>query len=163
MPLPRRLGIEVDALYRRLDFDWFNVSYITANDGGVVYQWSSTTGNRIDLPLLLRWSPIHRFYIVAGPAPSIQFGLAEHLHTIQDLVIAGYSNTYATTSDQSVQRFAMALTFGAGFEAHIGRVRVKPEVRYSHWVFPIADSYVFLRPTSNDVEFLVGFEFGGGR
>jgi hypothetical protein len=153
----------VDALYRRLDFDWFNVSYISANDAGVVYQWSSTAGNRIDLPLLLRWSPTHRFYVVAGPAPSIQFGFAEHLHTIQDLVDAGYSNTYATTSDQSVHRFAMAITFGAGFEAHLSRGRVKPEVRYSHWVFPIADSTNFLRPTSNDLELLVGFEFGRER
>ncbi len=163
VPFSRRLGLEVDALYRRLDFDWFNEGSITANDAGVVYQWSSTAGNRIDLPLLLRWSPIHRFYVVGGPAPSIQFGFAENLHTIQNLVVAGYSNTYTTTRDQSVRRFAMAVTFGAGFEAHIGRVRVKPEVRYSHWVFPIADSYLFLQPTSNDVQFLVGFEFAGRR
>jgi len=119
IPIPHRLGLEIDALYRRVNYDWFNVSYITSNDGGVIYQWSSTAGNRLDLPILLRWSPIKRFYAIAGPAPSIQFGFAERLHTIQDLQLAGYSNTYATSSDELAHRVAMAVTFGVGFEEQI--------------------------------------------
>lgn len=161
--LPHRLGIEVDGLYRRLNYDWFDASYFSANDGGVVYRWATATGNRIDIPVLLRWSPVRWLYAVGGPAFGIHYGFDERRHVIQNLVVAGYSDTFTSYSTPFAHRVSTGLTFGVGFDAGAKRLHVKPEVRWSHWIAPAFDRYFYLAPTTNEVEVLVGFEFGGRR
>jgi len=161
--LPHRLGIEVDGLYRRLNYDWFNASSPSASDAGVVYDRTNAVGNRIDIPVLLRWSPIRRLYAVGGPAFGIHFGFDERRHFTQDLVLAGYSDTLISSSEPFAHRVSTGITLGVGFDAGAKRLHVKPEVRWSHWIAPAFDTYLYLTPTTNEVEVLVGFEFGGGR
>lgn len=100
--LPRRFGIEVDALYRRLDYDEFSTGVGTPT---AFSDWERTTGNRIDVPVLLRWSPFTRVYAVAGPVFGIHAGLKQRIHLIQDDPFLGPSDT-VTTLDRRANSIA---------------------------------------------------------
>jgi hypothetical protein len=163
IPLPARFGVEIDGLYRRVNYDWSDTTYVSAGDGGVIYSWSSTAGNRLDLPVLLRWSPGRRLYVIGGAAFAAHYGFDQRTHTIQDLQIAGYSDRFTTTSEPFARRVSKGATLGLGFDAPVGRVHVKPEARYTHWISPAFDRNIFLQPVTNEIEFLLGVEFGGGR
>jgi outer membrane protein assembly factor BamA len=161
---PRRLGLEIDALYRRVNYDSFNSTTVSAGDAGIIDTWSSTVGNRFDVPILLRWSPVSRLYVVAGPALSANFGYTQTVHTIQDLALAGSSDSYSVSDKpgELEHRVTAGVTFGAGFDAAAGRLHIKPEVRYTRWPAPAFRREIFLVPNGNEVVFLLGFEFGAG-
>jgi Outer membrane protein beta-barrel domain len=161
--LPFRLGVEIDALYRRLNYDWFATTFVSSADGGLIYTWSNASGNRLDVPILLRWSPIRHLYAVGGPSFGIHYGFDEQLHTIQNLVIAGYSDKSVKIGEPFAHRVSSGVTFGLGWDAGTGGLHVKPEVRCSHWISSAFDGFPELQPSTNDVELLLGFEFGGAR
>ena len=161
--LPHRLGIEVDAQYRRLNYDWFNVSYPSANDAGVISTWTAAAGNRLDIPVMLKWAPARWLYTVGGFADAVHFGFNERSHTVADLVLAGHSDRTTDTSTPFAQRWSTGVTFGVGIDAPAGGLHIRPEVRYTHWISPAFDTYVFLAPATEQVDLLVGFEFGGRR
>jgi hypothetical protein len=159
--LPHRFGIEVDGLYRRLNYDWFNVSYPSGNDAGLVYDWTTAAGNRIDIPVLLRWSPIRSVYALTGPVLGIHYGFDQRRHFVQNLVLAGYSDTVTNSNEPFAHRVSKGIVFGVGIDRKAKRLHVKPEVRWTHWLDPAFDSYLYLAPATNEFEVLVGFEFGG--
>jgi hypothetical protein len=115
------------------------------------------------IPILLRWSPIRRLYAVGRPTFGIHYGFDERRHFTQNLVLAGYSDTFTSSGEPFAHRVSTGIAFGVGFDAGARWLHVKPEVRWSHWIAPAFDSYLYLTPTTNEVEVLVGFEFGGGR
>ena len=161
--LPARLGVEIDGLYRRVNYDSSRVIYVSANDAGTISSWSSAAGNRLDFPVLLRWSPGRRLYLTGGPAFAVYYGFDQRTHTIQNLRIAGYSEGFTTTSEPFEHPVSKGATFGLGFDAPVGRVHVKPELRYSHWISAAFLGVISPQPTTNEVEFLLGVEFGGRR
>jgi hypothetical protein len=64
------------------------------------------------------------------------------------LQIAGFSETYSKTSDPIglESHVGKGVSCGFGFDAGSGRVHVKPELRYSHWIAPAFSTYFYLRP-----------------
>lgn len=169
LPLPLRLGLEVDLLYRRLDYDSFSSSFFSAGDAGTSYSWSTAVGNRLDLPILVR-CPVSRisrgraagFYVLGGPTLGIHYGFTERTHQISDLVFAGHSDTFYRTNEpgEMDHRVGAALTVGAGFDARANRLHIKPELRYSRWVSAAFNDKPYIQTTANQLVFLLGFDFG---
>lgn len=93
------------------------------------------------------------------------YGFRQRFHVIQDLRLAGFSDTsgITTTPLELGSRVGKGMTFGFGLDTGSGRAHVKPELRYSHWISPAFDTYLFLRPATNEATFLLGLEFGGSR
>ncbi len=166
-PLPFGLGLEIDLLYRRLAYDSFGVSLISGGDAGTIYSWQTVTGNRFDLPILVRCplSRVHRragrFYVLGGPQLGIHYGFTERSHTISNLQLAGNSEWYGTYHGASriARDVATAVTAGMGFDARAGRVHIKPEVRYSRWVSPAFENNPYIRTEANQVLLFLGFDF----
>lgn len=161
--LRRRVGLEIDGLYRRVNYDLYSVQHVSSGDGGEIYSWSGVSGNRLDIPVLLRWSPVRSVFFTAGPTFGIHYGFNQRIHRIQDLVLAGYSEQDIESSEvgELGGRLSQALTFGAGLDIPTGRVHVRPEVRYSHWTLQAFDTNYYLKPKANEVTVFIGFEFGG--
>ncbi len=160
--LTRRFGLEADALYRRLNYDRFDVAEYSLTDAGTVSQWASTAGSRLDVPVLLRWSPFGRVYAIAGPAFAIHYGFEERSHVVSDLRLAGFSEEYRSTSRPSElgSRVSKGVAFGFGFDCEWSRIHVKPEIRYSHWFSSAFVTDLHLRAVRNEATLLLGFEFG---
>jgi|SRR5688572_6600060 len=162
MRLPHRLGLEVDGLYRRLNYDSFRYSITTVSDGGTTHSWSTTAGNRFEVPILLRWTTTSRVYIVAGPTLSIHSGFTQRTHRIANFVRAGYSDTFQTSSKpiELLHRVDAGAAVGVGYDAGSKWLHLKPELRYSLWISRGFLSTPYFSPARNELAFLLGFEFG---
>lgn len=160
-----RLGIEVDGLYRRLNYDSYTVEgSFGSGIEATTYIWSNTTGNRIDLPVLLRWSPIGHLYLDGGAAFAFHYGFAGR-STFIELPMAGGSLEYSTSGsgnpEELLRNVAEGATAGVGRDKRILGVHVKPEVRYTRWVNPAFDtSPAEPSPLRNEADFILGVEFG---
>lgn len=160
LSLPHRFGIEIDGLYRRLNYDWYNVSYPSASDAGVIATRTTATGNRIEIPVLLKWSPLGRLYVVGGGNFAGHYSFEQNSRISQQLILAGYSDRTVPTDPPFASRWSKGLTFGAGLDFRAGRLHIKPEVRYTHWIALALESYLYLGPSADEGQLLVGFEFG---
>ena len=150
--LPARFSIEVDALYKRLGYQY------EAN-GPLVY--SKTVANSWEFPLL------GKFEILPGPVrPFVDAGV-----TVRNL--SGIKQIRQTVSgatlnqveiDNAVEfnkRNDVGFAFGFGVTLKLGTVRLSPELRYTRWGGenlrdPIA---ALLRTNRNQGDFMVGLTF----
>jgi len=162
--LPRRLAVEVDALYRHLDYGTVGSGKLIFGDVGVAYSWRTTSASRLDIPMLVRWPVPSRVYVVAGPALAVHYGFIAHYHNIVDALLGGHSDTSGTSTEEPgdlQRRVATGVVFGAGYDGRAGRLHIKPEFRYSRWItraFGNGGPDFYSQP--NELEFLLGFEFG---
>ncbi|MEN6532270.1 MAG: outer membrane beta-barrel protein [Bryobacteraceae bacterium] len=163
--LRHRIGFEIDGLYRRVNYDLYSRSSISSGDGGTIYSWSGVTGNRLDFPLLFRWSPLRPLYVVAGPTFAVHYGFNQRIHRIQDLTLSGFSEQDLETSEISELggRLSQAVTLGMGLDIPTGGVHVRPEVRYFHWIRQAFNTDYYFKPKADEVTIFLGLEFGGKR
>ncbi len=154
--LPFRLGIEFDALYKRLDFE----STSTSVD---VFTRTATTANSWEFPLLLKWrvfgGPI-RPYVEAGPTFDKLSDISQLARTI---VFPNRETSASTGHPPELQNtFRVGATVGAGIELGSRRFRISPEVRYTRWGwenFQDLSGGSLLRSNDNQAEFLLGITF----
>jgi hypothetical protein len=128
--LPLGFSVEADALYRPLDL---RVDLV--GDGHV----SDHTYTSWEFPILAKWRlpiPLLKPYVELGPSFR---------------ALGGTASNYLSND---------GFTFGGGIELHIARVRVGPELRYTHWGSdsPSAAAHGFIS-NQDQGEFLVGFSF----
>ncbi len=153
--LPFGFGVEVDALYRHLNY--------ASNSGttGVttVIQSATTTGNAWEFPLLAKYrfpGSIARPFVGAGIAFDTLQGLTQ---TVRQTV-SGNTTTETTSLPTELRRKnATGFVIGAGLDIH-AVLHIQPEIRYTRWGakhFLDADS--FLQSNQNQAEFLVGITF----
>ena len=149
--LPLRFSVEVDALYKRLGFDYNQFG------GPGSPTVTNTTANSWEFPILGKWA------ILPGPVrPFIDFG-ANFRH------ISGVHQIRSTTSAVNVSVPAaefhktndIGAAFGGGIEFKLGFVRITPELRYTRWGSenfhdPIA---ALLRTNKNQGDFMLGLTF----
>jgi hypothetical protein len=127
----RGLSVEIDALYRPM-----SLTTAVVLPGGTLNSVSPATVVTWEFPVLAKYrftSSKMRPFVEAGPS----FRASGNLNTAAPSVYGG--------------------TAGFGVEAHVGKVRIGPVFRYTHWA---ADAAVaaFGSPTKQDqVELLVGF------
>lgn len=145
--LPYGLGVEVDALYTHYNFQSPGVAG-TANP--------KTTTGAWELPVLLKYHlplPLMHPFVESGAAWNSLMGTSH---------FPG-SATVPPESNSTV----LGYVAGVGVDAHFKFLHIEPEIRYTRWMsqhylaspvtgFPFSNN-------QNEIEFLVGFTFGGSR
>jgi len=132
--LPFHLSVELDALYRPLSLD----SYI-ALENGVNTATAHAHVTTWEFPVLAKYKfplPIVKPFLELGPS----FRTAGNLN--------------------STSPSHYGVTLGGGVEAHLLKLKIAPEIRYTHWAPDNTSPAVILPLTNpNQVELLVGLYF----
>jgi hypothetical protein len=113
--LPFGLGIEVDALYRR---EAYHSYYSNTNYNGT----SDEHANTWEFPMLLKYRipfPLIKPFLEAGYAPRVMNGSIHY-----------YANGLTIGTNYPTSQGIVA---GGGVQFGIGRLRLSPAVRYTHW------------------------------
>jgi hypothetical protein len=132
--LPFHLSVEIDALYRPLSLD----SYISLGNG-VNTATAHAHVSTWEFPVLLKYKfsfPIVKPFVELGPS----------------FRTAGNLNGTSPSHD--------GVTLGGGVEVHLLKLKIAPEIRYSHWAADSTTPAGLLPLTNqNQVELLVGLSF----
>jgi len=153
--LPFGFGVELDALYRHLD-------YTSSGNLIDVIESSKTTGGAWEFPLLAKYrfhSKVVRPYVDAGIAWDTLQGLTQ---TVTQTVIPTNITTTSTTSNPQElhKNTTTGFVVGAGIDVHVLLIHVSPEVRYTRWgAQHFLSSNGGLQSSQNQAEFLVGITF----
>ena len=117
--LPAGFAVEVDALYRRLDFE--------SNSNLSTFEHNATTSNAWDVPLLVKW----RFAPMGPVRPYVGGGATfrglTNVHQVTTFFSSGTSTTTSSPSDLN-DRFVTGFTAVAGLQLF---KHVSPEIRYT--------------------------------
>jgi opacity protein-like surface antigen len=151
--LPFGLGVEVDALYRRLNYEG-NSSLVN------VFTNNRTTGNAWEFPILGKYrfpAKIVRPYVEAGVAFDTLSGLTQTVsRTVANVVSTTTTDTPAELRNKTTKGFVM----GAGIEVRALVIRLSPSIRYTRWGSNhFEDVSGQLRSNRNQAEFLLGITF----
>jgi opacity protein-like surface antigen len=151
--LPLGLGVEFDALYRRLSYTGAGT---LAN--GVV-ETTSTGGSNWEFPLLLKYRfhfPVVRPYLDAGVAWDTLAGLKQTVD-----VVGMLAPMTASSSPSELERnTTMGFVIGGGIDIHAVFLHISPELRFTRWnSAQISASSGGLHSNLNQAEFLVGVTF----
>jgi hypothetical protein len=152
--LPFGFGIEVDALYR-------HVNYQSNSMGVDTFSTSSATANAFEFPLLVKYrfgtKVVHPF-VDAGYAFDTLQGLTE---TITNHAISGNLTSTRSTSDPSElqHKTTRGIVFGGGLNIRLLVVHIIPEIRYTHWNQEHFTVSGLIHSNTNQGEFLLGITF----
>jgi opacity protein-like surface antigen len=144
--LPLGLGVEFDALYRKLGY---NGSGILGSDT------ISASGSNWEFPLLLKYRfhfSVVRPYLDAGVAWDTIAGLKETIVSVTLPVQSSPSDLQRNTT--------MGFVVGGGVDIHAVFLHISPEIRFTRWnSTQISDALGLLHSNLNQGEFLVGLTF----
>jgi len=153
--LPFGFGVELDALYRHLNYA------SSANLVDVVSN-SRTSAGDWEFPLVAKYripSKLVRPYVDAGIAWDTLMGLSQSV--TNTLIPSGLSTSSSTSSPPELHTSTTeGFVIGAGLDVHLLLIHVSPELRYTRW-----GAQHFLSPNGglnsnqNQAEFLVGITF----
>ncbi|HVE15426.1 MAG TPA: outer membrane beta-barrel protein [Chthoniobacterales bacterium] len=150
--LPFSLAIEVDALYRRFNYNQFI--------GGTAGATSvSTSGNAWEFPLLAKYrfhAPIARPYLAGGVAWDTLSGLTQSVHN----ALASTGVISSSHPNELNEKTTMGFVLGGGLDVKVLFIHVSPEIRYTRWgAKHFLDPNGGLSSNQNQAEFLVGITF----
>jgi opacity protein-like surface antigen len=152
---PLGLGIEFDALYKRLNYEVVqSTAALCPTCGDATF---STSANSWEFPLLFKLrapTPGLRPYAVAGPS-------FRHLSGLGQFIVDPFGTRRETDRPSELQnRFSSGFAVGAGLETG-NRFRVAPEMRYTRWGWENFQSAAVpdFRNNPNQLDFLVGVHF----
>jgi hypothetical protein len=152
--LPFGLGVEVDALYRRLHYE----DTIGNPLNGITTD--RTTANSWEFPILLKYrfpSKIVRPYAVAGIAFDTLSGLTDTV--TQTIAPTPTSTTTTSTPAALTNNTTKGFVIGAGIDIHALVIHISPEIRYTRWGTQHFDLHGVLNSNQNQAEFLLGITF----
>ena len=152
--LPFGLGIELDALYRRLD-------YTSSGNLIDVFISGNTTGNAWEFPLLAKYrfpSKVVRPYVDAGVAWDTLSGLKQ---TVTQTVFPTRTTTTTTSNPAELNKNTVTgFVTGAGLDVKVLLIHLSPEIRYTRWgAQHFLSSNGGLQSNQNQAEFLLGITF----
>ncbi|MCC6368438.1 MAG: PorT family protein [Bryobacterales bacterium] len=151
--LPARFSIEVDALYKRLGFDYSSTTPPVLS--------STTRANSWEFPIL------GKFELLPGPIrPFLDAGVSirniSGIHQVREVVSGVTLNRVEISNPPEFNKATdVGFAFGAGIAFKIGPVRISPEFRYTRWGGenlrdPIG---ALLRTNRDQGDFLLGLTF----
>jgi hypothetical protein len=148
--LPFGLAVELDALYRRVNY---NNSFFSIGDS----MFSRTTGNAWEFPLLAKYrfpSKVVRPYAEAGAAWDTLSGLTQ---TTTSFLFSGSTVTTTSSPPELHHTTTTGFVMGGGIDIHAIFIHVSPELRYTRW----ANQHFVgsVESNQNQVEFLIGLTF----
>ena len=129
------LGIEFDALYQRINYDRATVSVQLPTF--VSQSFEQTTADRWQFPLLVQYTRTvlkskTPLFVEAGPSIS---RIADSRSMISSTTRSGSSTSSSTSSITGQGGTWAGVVAGGGVDVPLFRVHLRPEFRYSHWVF----------------------------
>jgi len=149
--LPFRFSIEVDALYRRLGYEYNQF----AGPGSPTS--TRTVANSWEFPVLGKYA------IWGGPArPFIEAGANfRHITGVNQIRSTLAAVNVNVTAPEFNEDSDIGFVFGGGVEFKLGHVRITPELRYTRWGSenfrdPVAS---LLRTNKNQGDFILGLTF----
>ncbi|HLK62687.1 MAG TPA: outer membrane beta-barrel protein [Bryobacteraceae bacterium] len=152
--LPFGLGVEVDALYRRVHYE------DTLGNTAIGVTMDRTTANSWEFPILGKYRfpmRIARPYVEAGIAFDTLQGLSDTVTQISPL---NTSSTHTTSTPTSLQNNSTkGFVIGAGLDVHAIVIHISPEIRYTRWGASQFNLSGVLSSNQNQAEFLVGITF----
>jgi opacity protein-like surface antigen len=143
--LPHRLAVEVDLLYKSLEYGFagpFSGGSTVSSSGG-----ETARASRFELPLLIKCHFTRRRL-----APFLGGGVCFNW-------VRGVRDSGRQLAELR-HRSTMGFTLGAGVERRMRVLRVSPEIRFTHWVdrnFGVRDAP--LRSNLTQAEFLISLTF----
>ncbi|MFN3325441.1 MAG: hypothetical protein ACK5AZ_18250 [Bryobacteraceae bacterium] len=147
--LPFSFRLEVDALYKRIRFD------LTAGPApSAVIVQSGSRAHVWEFPLLLKRQVSPRrwgIYAVAG-ATLRRIGDFQ-VDQLSIPTLPGYESTRKNFRRPSNTGIRSGVIVGAGISKGFSKVRIEPELRYTHWT---SNHYL---ATTHQVEVLAGIRF----
>jgi hypothetical protein len=151
--LPFGLGVEVDALYRRIHYQ-DNIGPLGS------LTTDRTTANSWEFPILAKYrfpTRIARPYVAAGIAFDTLSGVTD---TITQIVAPAAGSTHTTSTPASLQNNSTkGFVLGAGVDIHAIVVHLSPEIRYTRWTSSQFNLIGVLTSNQNQAEFLLGITF----
>jgi len=148
--LPFGLGVEVDALYRRLSYD-----ATVSVSGNTVFL--NTTANTWEFPLLAKYrfgKHIARPFVDAGVAWNSLHGLTQ---SVRSAVSGG---TITPLTSNPAETSTMGFVMGAGVEVKALFIHLQPEIRFTRWgAKRFFDPTGILNTNQSQAEFLLGISF----
>ena len=157
MRLPFGFALEVDALYRHLNYGSLNC---ISGSGCII---GHTTANNWEFPLLAKYSfPLRRVrpYVDAGIAWDTLTGFSQTRTALSAFTGAPIFVVTTSHPPELLRHTTDGFVAGGGIDFHLLFLRISPEIRYTHWV----DQQLGLHLTNqNQAEFLVGITVLGGR
>lgn len=162
--LPFGLGIEFDALYRRLSYSG---SGFASGVPGSILTTSNTTGSNWEFPLLLKYRfhlPVVRPFLDAGVAWDTLAGLEQSVTMTSGSASPSQpemtSPSTTSTPAELKRNTTMGFVLGGGVDIHAMFLHISPEIRFTRWnstqLSGVAD---LLHSNLNQAEFLVGVTF----
>jgi hypothetical protein len=135
------LGIEVDALYQRVDFDFATFSQQPGTGAPTTQTFEQTTANRWQFPVLIQYTRNlpkwkMRWFAEAGPSISHIGDSRSSISSTTSSSSPGVSGTSTSSSSSNVtgQSATWAgITGGGGVDIPVSRLHLRPEFHYSHW------------------------------
>ena len=147
--LPLGLGVEFDALYRRLGYTG------TGTLGGGLTTISAS-GSDWEFPLLLKYRfhfPVVRPYLDAGAAWDTLPGLKQAITSASPALVV-------LPAPGVKQNTTAGFVVGGGVDIHAVFLHISPEIRFTRWnATQISDALGLLHSNLNQGEFLVGITF----
>jgi hypothetical protein len=152
--LPFGLGVEVDALYRRIHYQDAVGSILGT------LTTDRTTANSWEFPVLVKYrfpTRIARPYVDAGVSFDTLSGLTD---TITQTIQTTQSSTHTTSTPASLQNNSTkGFVIGAGVDIHAIVLHLSPEIRYTRWGSPHFNLSGVVSSNQNQAEFLLGITF----
>jgi hypothetical protein len=149
------LNIEVDALYRRVGFD-FN----TTGAGGAGVLTQSSVANWWEFPVLFKTKVPHVPY-----SPFVDFGASlRHISSIRQTSYPGDGGLPRSITDNSSfikNRNSPGAVAGVGIDLQYKYFKLSPEVRYTRWFNQAFQDSLGgqLKTNLDELNFLVGLTF----
>jgi opacity protein-like surface antigen len=150
--LPARFSIEIDALYKRVGYQY---------EASGPFVASQTVANSWEFPALVK------FEILPGPVrPFVDAGISvRHLSGIKQIrqTISGATLNQVEISNPAEfnKETDIGATAGFGIAFKMGPVRISPEFRYTRWGGENLRDPInaLLRTNRNQGDFMIGFTF----
>jgi opacity protein-like surface antigen len=150
--LPFGLGIEIDALYRRFNYNQY-INGVAGTD------FVSTSGNAWEFPVLGKYrfkAPVARPYIVGGVAWDTLSGLTQNVQR----AVASTGVISSPRPAELNEKTTIGYVVGAGLDVKVLFLHVSPEIRFTRWgAKHFLDPNGGLSSNQNQTEFLVGITF----
>jgi hypothetical protein len=152
LSLPASFAIEVDALYRRQGYEaLLNIG----SPGQNTITNERERANSWEFPILLKYklpAPVIKPFVEGGVAPRRLTG------TVTDSVESFSPVTSPLTSltSTSLARSDTGVVIGGGVQISLGRLRISPEARYTHWSSAFANGFAGVSTSQQQVDLAVG-------
>jgi hypothetical protein len=167
--LPLRLAIEIDILYRRLNYD--NNFYTRSPSSGELFINTYNVANKWEFPLLLKYrlpGTALRPFVAAGVSVNRISGTGQIREAGGRQFSEWSYSRMVRPADFRLEELARSSTggfvLGGGVEIPIGFARISGELRYTRWAQenfrePETQFGIRLRSNLNQADFLLGISF----